>query len=324
MAVDTAIINPEILTSALEQIEPTKDLFFLNKLTPKKKFESKPAFSRIDYGADVAANVGAMQVHYGDLAQVAIKVGKWLYINEALSILGNQAIELREALGQRNVDMISAVLRPHLEELRRRADRRVETTILQAVTGSIQYPGGDTLDTEIPSANKITASTAWSDTSADVLTDIGNAKEKVKYATPSILYVPRKVYEALAKNNNILKYIQASPTLAERAITTGKLPPIHGLEIVIHENAQVTFPTYDDGGTDKYYAIVIPAIDNEWLELQHGPNPNADSKHRPGWFANIKLVGELLTHYGMIVNLAYFPALRNPYAVALIKTGIAA
>ena len=96
------------------------------------------------------------------------------------------------------------------------------------------------------------------------MTDIGNAKEKVKYATPSILYVPRKVYEALAKNNNILKYIQASPTLAERAITTGKLPPIHGLEIVIHENAQVSFPTYDDGGTDKYYAIVMPAFNSPW------------------------------------------------------------
>ena len=317
-------IDSEILTQAIKLIQPTDDLYFIKNLKPKPLYKTAAEFARLDFGSDVAANVGATQVNYGDAATQTVKTAPWLYINEALTIFGPEAIQLREALGSGNVDVIKSVLQPHLEEIKRRADRRIETMILQALSGEITYPGGGTLDTEIPASNIITASTAWSTATADILSDISDAKDAIDYATPAILYVPKKVYNAMANNNKISDYIEASPRLSETAITTGKLPNIHGLEIVVHMNKQVSFPTYDDGGTNYYYAIVCPKIDNEWLKWLIGPNPNAASGHTADWYSAAEAVGGAFKRWELIVDLAYFPALANPDAVALIKTGVTA
>ena len=92
-------IDSEILTQAIKLIQPTDDLYFIKNLKPKPLYKTAAEFARLDFGSDVAANVGATQVNYGDAATQTVKTAPWLYINEALTIFGPEAIQLREALG---------------------------------------------------------------------------------------------------------------------------------------------------------------------------------------------------------------------------------
>lgn len=188
-----------------------------------------------------------------------------------------------------------------------------------------------TIDYQIPSANKGTAGTAWSDASADVGSDVEtkiiqpveNIGYTLKYALAS-----RKVFNALRKNTLVKDYL-ARQSIGLDAITSGVIPDLFGLTWIRYDL------TYASSGSrtrflPEGHIAAFPEPMRDWTEFQIGAVA-VGRKDAGAGLPEFQMVNGFASWFSAEDNppgfrlygrYARLPVLKVPAAVAYFDTGI--
>lgn len=157
-----------------------------------------------------------------------------------------------------------------------------EFLIAQAIQGSLTINFGDgatsnslTVDYEIPAGNQLTATTAWTSATANILEDVRRAKNVVeKFGGMPARFCCNDYTANLIHTNTTLQNYFKEYGAGQQLIETGNLPPLLGLQ------PEVVSTRYaDTNQTDSFEKKLIPdgkviihpnwpGGPGDWIEMQ--------------------------------------------------------
>lgn len=208
------------------------------------------------------------------LQAVDQKSGRCIHVKEHKALDGDTLANLRQA-GNRRREVAQRKIGQELMLLQRRSARLRNYAVAQMLTGTLAISEDDvkaSIDYDVDSTHKPTASASWATSGTDIPTDIRTWKRLVMKDSG---YTPTHAW----CNEGVMAYLMAN-TAVKEYLGTGAYKAQIGATGQITEFMGLTWHVYDlgyipsGGSFTRYIAddkvVLTPDPDGQWCNLQEG------------------------------------------------------
>ena len=340
------IISPAFVQGYWDQfVKENPPFLFSGQLMPAQPVNSKD----VDYivGQDIAPSlVGASSLDTNTVFKQRSGFDT-MHIETRYFKTGSQLDEttfdmLSEVMARGSAAQVQVVQQRLFNDNQRHLNDLMRTNELLAsqaiTTGKLDYqPKGSaihiTYDYGIPDNHKITAPTAWSDTSADIISDIQSIQDAMSDTgvVPAVAIVNRKTFRNMTKNKSIIERY----SIVANTTNINSLPSQTVIDYLQQETG-IQFYVYDKTYPDPATNTIKPYVPDDTVvflpldtvgHVVYSPTPD-QQHHIPStttsFYNNLAISTFFKDDPGtqmLRISMRTIPTLEGSHAIAILNVG---